>query len=90
MLARSLREATHPSGLPRRPGACNTNECRSRVNDGQHEQGRVTLGLSASWRRFWLLVLVNAFVGSMLGLERPVLPLLAEAEFGLASKGAIL
>jgi MFS family permease len=40
------------------------------------------------WRRFWLLVLVNAFVGSMVGLERTVLPLLAEAEFGLASRTA--
>jgi MFS family permease len=36
------------------------------------------------------LVLVNAFVGAMVGLERTVLPLLAEAEFGLASKTAAL
>jgi MFS family permease len=35
-------------------------------------------------------VLVNAFVGAMVGLERTVLPLLAEAEFGLASKSAAL
>jgi MFS family permease len=37
-----------------------------------------------------LLVLINAFVGGMVGIERAVLPLLAEAEFGLASKTAIL
>ena len=37
-----------------------------------------------------LLVLVNAFVGAMVGLERTVLPLLAEEEFGLASRGAVL
>jgi MFS family permease len=49
-----------------------------------------TLGLSANWRQFWLLVLVNAFVGAMVGLERTVLPLLAEREFGLASKSAAL
>lgn len=49
-----------------------------------------TLGLRANWRQFWLLVLVNAFVGAMVGLERTVLPLLAEAEFGLASKSAAL
>jgi MFS family permease len=48
------------------------------------------LGLRANWRQFWLLVLVNAFVGAMVGLERTVLPLLAEVEFGLASKSAAL
>jgi MFS family permease len=50
----------------------------------------VTLGLRANRGQFWLLVLVNAFVGSMVGLERTVLPLLAEAEFGLASRSAAL
>jgi MFS family permease len=50
----------------------------------------VALGLRANWRQFWLLVLVNAFVGAMVGLERTVLPLLAQAEFGLASKSAAL
>jgi len=48
------------------------------------------LGLRANWRQFWLLVLVNAFVGAMVGLERTVVPLLAEREFGLASKSAAL
>lgn len=50
----------------------------------------VRLGLGANWRQFWLLVLVNGFVGAMAGLERTVLPLLAEAEFGLASRSAVL
>jgi MFS family permease len=50
----------------------------------------VALGLGANWRQFWLLVLVNAFVGAMVGLERTVLPLLAEVEFGLASRSAVL
>jgi MFS family permease len=50
----------------------------------------VELGLRSNWQQFWLLVLVNAFVGAMVGLERTVLPLLAETEFGLASKGAAL
>jgi MFS family permease len=50
----------------------------------------VALGLRANWRQFWLLVLVNAFVGAMVGLERTVLPLLARAEFGLASTSAAL
>jgi MFS family permease len=50
----------------------------------------VALGLRANWRQFWLLVLVNAFVGAMVGMERTVLPLLAQEEFGLASKSAVL
>ena len=50
----------------------------------------IALGLRANWRQFWLLVLVNAFVGAMVGLERTVLPLLAEREFGLASRTAAL
>jgi MFS family permease len=50
----------------------------------------VALGLRANGRQFWLLVLVNAFVGAMVGMERTVLPLLAQADFGLASKSAVL
>jgi len=50
----------------------------------------VRLGLGANWRQFTLLVLVNAFVGGMVGLERAVLPLVAEHDFGLASRTAIL
>ncbi|GHO99370.1 MFS transporter [Reticulibacter mediterranei] len=48
------------------------------------------LGLRANWRQFSLLVLINAFVGGMVGLERTILPLLAEQDFGIASKTAIL
>jgi MFS family permease len=46
----------------------------------------VRLGLRENWRQFALLVLVNAFVGGMVGLERTIVPLLAEADFGLASR----
>jgi MFS family permease len=52
--------------------------------------GAVVLGLGANWRQFTLLVLVNAFVGALVGLERSVLPLLADQEFGIASKQAML
>ena len=45
----------------------------------------VRLGLRANWEQFALLVLVNAFVGGMVGLERTVVPLLAEEDFGQAS-----
>jgi len=49
----------------------------------------VRLGLRENLPQFSLLVLVNAFVGAMVGLERTVLPLLGEQEFGLTSKTAI-
>jgi MFS family permease len=48
------------------------------------------LGLRANWEQFTLLVVINAFVGAMVGLERTVVPLLAEVEFGLASKSILL
>jgi MFS family permease len=47
------------------------------------------LGLRENLPQFALLVLINAFVGGMVGLERTVLPLLGEREFGLSSKTAI-
>ena len=50
----------------------------------------VRLGLRANARQFALLVGLNAFVGAMVGLERSVLPLVGERDFGLTSKGAIL
>jgi len=50
----------------------------------------VRLGLRANWEQFALLVAVNAFVGATVGTERVLLPLLAEREFGLASRAAIL
>ncbi|HNR55329.1 MAG TPA: MFS transporter [Flavobacteriales bacterium] len=49
-----------------------------------------TLGLRANWKQFTLLVIVNAFVGGMVGIERTVLPVLAELEFGIASHAAAL
>lgn len=48
------------------------------------------LGLAENWRQFSLLVLVTAFVGAMVGLERSVFPLLATEEFGLRSTAAAL
>ena len=48
------------------------------------------LGLKENLFQFSLLVLVNAFVGAMIGLERSILPELAEKEFHLVAKTAIL
>ncbi len=50
----------------------------------------VRLGLRANREQFALLVAVNAFVGATVGIERVLLPLLAERDFGLASRAAIL
>ena len=57
-------------------------------SDNKHAP--VQLGLRENWEQFTLLVVVNAFVGAMVGAERVVLPLLAQSDFGLASRAAIL
>jgi MFS family permease len=54
------------------------------------EDVSIRLGLRENLGQFSLLVLINAFVGMMVGLERTVVPLIGEKEFGLASKTAIV
>jgi len=46
---------------------------------------RIALGLRENWRQFSLLVLVNASVGGMVGLERTVVPLIGSETFRIAS-----
>lgn len=50
----------------------------------------IRLGLRENLGQFSLLVLVNAFVGAMVGLERSILPAIAEQEFHIAARAAIL
>lgn len=50
----------------------------------------IELGLRANAAQFGLLVLVNAFVGAMVGMERSILPAIAEHEFNLVARTAIL
>lgn len=50
----------------------------------------IQLGLRANWQQFTLLVIINAFVGGMVGLERSIVPLLGQRVFGLASTTAVL
>lgn len=50
----------------------------------------VKLGLRENWKQFTLLVVVNAFVGGMIGLERTIIPQIAEVDFGMAAKTSIL
>jgi MFS family permease len=48
------------------------------------------IGIKENIIQFVLLVVTNLFVGSMVGIERTVLPLLGEEQFGLASASAAL
>ncbi|MEZ4454318.1 MAG: MFS transporter [Nannocystaceae bacterium] len=48
------------------------------------------LGLRANVGQFSLLVVVNAFVGAMIGMERSILPAIAEEEFHLVAHAAVL
>lgn len=50
----------------------------------------VRLGLKENLGQFTLLVIVNAFVGGMVGLERSILPQIAEVEFHIAAKTTVL
>jgi MFS family permease len=50
----------------------------------------VTLGLRANWQQFSLLVLINAFVGGMVGLQTTLVPLIGAQQFRIASTTAIL
>src|ERR1041384_3705639 len=53
---------------------------RSPIDGGKHQ-----LGLRANWPQFSLLVLINACVGGMVGLERTVVPLIGSEQFQIAS-----
>jgi MFS family permease len=50
----------------------------------------IRLGLRENAVQFSLLVLVNAFVGAMVGMERSILPMIAESEFALKARAAVL
>lgn len=50
----------------------------------------VELGLKTNWKQFVLLIIVNAFVGGMVGMERTIFPEFASSQFGIESTTAIL
>ncbi len=54
------------------------------------QQKNIRLGLKENWKQFTLLVIVNAFVGGMVGLERTIFPEFAFENFGISSYVAIL
>src|SRR5438132_10956815 len=61
-----------------------------KIHSPQGAKAVIQLGLRANWQQFTLLVLVNVFVGGMVGLERSIVPLLGQQVFGLASTTAVL
>ncbi len=56
----------------------------------RNDQYSVRLGLRENVAQFTLLVIVNAFVGAMVGMERSILPAIAEQEFHLVARTAVL
>lgn len=58
-------------------------------NDGRTNKP-IRLGLRPNLNQFLILVLVNAFVGSMIGLEQTVVPLIGANEFGIQSYALVV
>jgi MFS family permease len=56
----------------------------------QSSSSTIQLGLWENAAQFSLLVLINAFVGGMVGVERSILPLMAERDFALEARAAVL
>jgi MFS family permease len=59
------------------------------ANTGVVPRPRIALGLRENWHQFTLLVIINAFVGGMVGLERTLVPLIGSETFRLASTVAV-
>lgn len=55
------------------------------ATDAPAHERPIALGLKENWPQFSLLILINAFVGGMVGIERTVVPLIGSQEFGIAS-----
>jgi len=55
------------------------------MNSASTTSQTVVLGLKENWRQFSLLVLINAFVGGMVGIERTVVPLIGSETFHIES-----
>lgn len=59
------------------------------ADTGSAARSRIALGLRENWQQFSLLMLINAFVGGMVGLERTLVPLIGSETFHLASTVAV-
>jgi MFS family permease len=58
---------------------------RSTNQESVSDRVVISYGIRENWSQFWLLVLINAFVGGMVGLERTVVPLVGAEEFRIGS-----
>lgn len=56
----------------------------------RRQEKPVYLGLRENRQQFILLVIINAFVGGMVGMERSILPQIAEQEFHMVARTVIL
>jgi hypothetical protein len=59
-------------------------------NNTKNNARSISLGLRQNINQFSILVLVNAFVGAMIGLEQIVVPLIGRDEFGIESNTLIV
>jgi MFS family permease len=60
------------------------------ANNSKNNARSISLGLRQNINQFSILVLVNAFVGAMIGLEQTVVPLIGKNEFGIESNALIV
>jgi len=60
------------------------------MNSSDDKDDSIKLGLHPNIPQFLILVLVNAFVGAMIGLEQTVVPLIGKNEFGIDSNAIIV
>jgi MFS family permease len=59
-------------------------------NTNGKQPDTLKLGLRPNIRQFLILVLVNAFVGAMIGMEQTVVPLIGKDDFGIESNAIIV
>jgi MFS family permease len=62
----------------------------SKAANQKVKMSNIRLGLRENWKQFTVLVVINAFVGGMVGMERSILPEIANTEFHIAARTAIL
>ncbi len=62
----------------------------SNDKEEKSQSNSIKLGLRPNIQQFLILVLVNAFVGAMIGLEQTVVPLIGKNEFGIESNAIIV
>ena len=67
----------------------NNSDDKDKIKNNE-DTGPIRLGLKPNINQFLLLIIVNAFVGAMIGLEQTVIPILGKEEFDLESNALVL